>query len=382
LQCVLLVPVIGGSVHGIVCLLTMVRLKASARRGRPQRVPWPPVTVLKPIHGLDKDLLPNLRSICAQDYPEFQVLFSVQRKDDPALPVLYEVKREFGDARIEVVVDDAQVAPNGKIRNLMGALPHARHDVLVISDSDVRVRPDYLKVIVAALAEPGVGCACTFYKAVGAERWYEVLEQLTLNADYVPNYVLASVTGAARFVLGASTALSRTMLEEIGGLSGLSDYLVEDFEMGRRIHAAGRRIVMAPYFVDTIVDLKTPAQWWTHQLYWDQNMRSAQPWGLLGTVVIRALPFALLFALARFLDPLGLAVLGGALALRLATAGAFLGWGLGDGQGVRNLALLPLRDAAAFVSWLLAFVWPTVTWRGERFRLTRDGRMVPRTPAA
>jgi ceramide glucosyltransferase len=264
----------------------------------------------------------------------------------------------------------------------MGALPRARHELLVISDSDVHAPPGYLKAIVAPLAEPGVGSACTYYKAARAESWYEAMEQLTLNADFVPNLVFASVTGASHFLLGASTALPRSVLREIGGLEGLSDYLVEDYEMGRRILAAGHRIVVAPYFVDTMVDLGTPRQWWNHHVYWDQNTRSARPWGLFWTVLIRSVPFALLFAAARLFDPLGLGVLGAALGVRLATAGIFLGWGLGDRTGVRRLALLPLRDLAGLASWLLAFVWPTVVWRGEQFTLTRDGRMVPRAPAA
>lgn len=378
----LLLPVVGGSLYGVLCALALMRLQARARHAPPPPKSWPPVTVLKPVCGLEKDLAQNLRSACLQDYPEFHVVLSAQKSDDPALPLLYEIQREFGAERVDVVIDDAQTAPNGKIRNLLGALPRARHPVLVISDSDVRLRPDYLKTIVAPLAEPGVGCACTYYKAARAETWYEALEQLTLNADFVPSLVFASVTGASRFVLGASTALSRSVLEEIGGLAGLSDYLVEDFEMGRRILAAGKRVVIVPYFVDTMVDLKTPRQWWNHQLYWDQNTRAANPWGLWATVFVRAIPFALLFALVRFFDPLGLATLIGAIAIRLLTAGAFLGPGLGDWTSVRSLALLPVRDVAGLVSWVLAFVWPTVIWRGEQFLLTRDGRMVPKEPAA
>ena len=382
LQWALMLPVFGGSLYGLLCVLAVIRLRTRGRRRLPEAQSWPPVTVLKPICGLEKDLAQNLHSACEQDYPEFHVVLSAQKSDDPALPLLYEIQREFGAERVDVVVDDRHTAPNGKIRNLLGALPRARHAVLVISDSDVRLRPDYLKTIVAPLAEPGVGCVCTYYKAARAESWYEALEQLTLNADFVPSLVFASETGASRFVLGASTALSRSVLEEIGGLSGLSDYLVEDFEMGRRILAAGKRVVIAPYFVDTMVDLKTPLQWWNHQLYWDQNTRAANPWGLFATVFVRAVPFALLFALVRLFDPLGLAVLAGAIFIRLVTAGAFLGLGLGDWTSVQSLALLPLRDVAGLVSWLFAFVWPTVIWRGEQFILTRDGRMVPKEPVA
>jgi len=380
LQWALLFPVGGGSLYALLCLAAVLRLRVGAGRARAGPDFSPPVTVLKPIHGLEKGLEENLRSTCVQDYPEFQVIFSVQRKDDPALPLLHRLQQEFGSAKVEVVVDDAQIAPNGKIRNLLGALPRARYPVLVISDSDVRLRPDYLGTIVPLLAEPGVGCACTFYKAVGAQTWYEALEQLTLNADFVPSLVFASWSGASRFVLGASTALSSSVLAEIGGLSALSDYLVEDFEMGRRILAAGKRIAVAPYFVDTMVDLRSPRQWWNHQVYWDQNTRAANPWGFLGTLLVRSVPFALLFAAVRLFDPLGLKVLAFALAVRLLAAGACLRFGLGDGRSVRSLGLLPLRDLAGLVSWALAFIQPTVIWRGEQFNLTPDGRMVARQP--
>ena len=380
LQWALLLPVAGGSVYAVLCLTAVLRLRGGAGRARAGLAFSPPVTVLKPIHGLEKGLEENLRSTCQQDYPEFQVIFSVQRKDDPALPLLLRLQQEFGSAKVDVVVDDTHTAPNGKIRNLLGALPRARHTFLVISDSDVRLRPDYLVTIVPLLAEPGVGCACTFYKAVGAQSWYEALEQLTLNADFVPSLVFAAWSGASRFVLGASTALSSSVLAEIGGLAALSDYLVEDFEMGRRILAAGKRIVVAPYFVDTIVDLKSPRQWWNHQVYWDQNTRSANPWGFLGTVLVRSVPFALLFAVVRLFDPLGWEVLAGALAVRLLAAAVTLRIGLGDGKSVGRLGLLPLRDLAGLVSWALAFIQPTVIWRGEQFNLTPDGRMVAREP--
>ncbi|MDP9121625.1 MAG: bacteriohopanetetrol glucosamine biosynthesis glycosyltransferase HpnI [Acidobacteriota bacterium] len=383
LQCILLLPVAGGSLYSLACLWTLARFKASTRCPRPELPSWPPVTLLKPIHGLEKGLEDNLRSACSQDYPDYQVVFSVQRHDDPALALLQRLEQEFGPARVDVVVDAAGTAPNGKIRNLLGAFPHARHDVLVISDSDVRLRPDYLKAIVAPLAAPGVGCACTFYRAVGAGKIYETLEQLSLNADFLPNLVFAHVTGASRFLLGASTALTRATLEEIGGLAALSDYLVEDFEMGRRILAAGKRIAIVPYFVDTVVDLGTPAQWWSHQLYWDQNTRAANASGLFGTLFVRAIPFAVLFAAVRRADPAGLAVLLAATTIRLAASGIFLSWGLGDWKGVRSLLLLPCRDLAGLVSWALAFLRPTGTWRGARFILTRDGRMViPDEPAA
>lgn len=381
-QWILLLPVVGGSVFAVLCLLAALRL--CARPARPPRhtfAEWPPVTILKPVCGLEKNLKDNLRSACLQEYPEFQVVFSVQNPQDPAIPLLRDIQREFGPDRVSVAIENRPAGCNGKINNLLGGLPYARYEILVISDSDVRLKPDYLKAIVAPLADPEVGGVCTLYKAACAGTWFEKLELLTLNAEFMANVVFAHVTGAAKFCLGASTALRRSTLKEIGGLEALADYLVEDYEMGRRIWTSGKRIAIVPYFVDTMVDLKTPGQWWGHQTYWDQNTRAARPGGFFATVLVRSVPFALLFAVARLGDPVGLAVLGAAIALRLATAAAMLGWGFRDREGLNSLALLPLRDVTALLSWLLAFTKRTVVWRGAEFILTCDGRLAPKEEA-
>jgi ceramide glucosyltransferase len=240
------------------------------------------------------------------------------------------------------------------------------------------LRPDYLKTIVAPLGNPEVGCVCTLYKAACAGSWFEKMELLTLNADFMTSVVFAHISGFSKFCLGASAALRRATLDEIGGLEGLADYLVEDYEMGRRIWISGKKIEIVPYLVDTMVDLRSPAQWWDHQVYWDQNTRAARPWAFFATALIRSTPFALFYALLRSFDLPGLGVLAAALAIRISTAAAILGWGFRDREGLRSLALLPARDVLALVSWFLAFTKRTTVWRGARFILTRDGRLVAR----
>ena len=379
LERLFLIPALGGSVFAILCVWAVFRLRR-AIRPRPFSGPWTPVTILKPVHGLEKNQRENLRSSCLQDYPEFQVVFSVQDAKDPVLPLLEGLQREFGTERATVAVESCRAGTNGKINNLIGGLRHARYDLLVISDSDVRLEPDYLKSIVAPLSDPGVGCACTFYKAAGAGTWFEKMELLTLNADFMANVLFAHVTGASKFCLGASAALDRQTLQQIGGLEALSDYLVEDYEMGRRILKLGKKIAIVPYFVDTIVDLKSPSQWWTHQVYWDQNTRAARPFAFFATALVRAVPFAMLYAIVRMGDLVGLSVLGGVLCLRILTSAMILGWGLSDREGLRSLWLLPLRDLASLATWLLAFTKRTTVWRGKSFTLTRDGRLVAQKP--
>ncbi len=381
LQGAFLIPVIGGSVYALVCVVAVFVFFNRRRAPTAPPDPWPPVTVLKPIHGLEKNLAANLQSACTQDYPDYQVVLSVQRLNDPALPLLQAMQQEFGPERVSVVAADSEPVVNGKIQNLIHALGAARHDVLVISDSDVWLRPDYLKTIVAPLNDPRVGYVCTFFRATHAKTWFERLELLTLNADFTPNVIFAEVTGTSDFCLGPSTALRRSTLEMIGGLEALVDYLVEDYELGRRIHAKGYKMAMVPHFVDLIMDLQRPADWWRHQLYWDQNTRAARPIGFLATVLTRAVPFAVLFAALRVFDPLGLLVLAAALGIRLITAALILKYGLHDREGLRSIALLPLRDVVGLASWLLALGKRTFVWRGFTFGLTRDGRIVPRQVA-
>jgi ceramide glucosyltransferase len=377
-QWLFLIPAVGGSVYGVLCLLAVWHFCAQTRPPSPCSFSqWPPVTILKPVCGLEKNQKINLRSACLQDYPEFQVVFSVQDRNDPAVPILKEIQQEYPE-RVSVAVENLQAGPNGKINNLLGALPYARHDILVISDSDVRLEPDYLKNIIAPLADPRVGFVCTLYKATSADRWYEKMELLTLNADFIPSVVFAYVSGASKFCLGSSVAFRRGSLKEMGGLEALADYLAEDYEMGRRLWVSGKRMVLVPYFVDLVVDLPGLSQWWDHQVCWDQKTRAAHPAGFFASIVTRSVPFALLVAASRLGDALGLSILGGVLGLRLATAAVILGWGFRDREGLKSLALLPLRDIAALVSWVLAFTKKTVIWRGAKLILTQDGRLARR----
>ena len=378
-QWICLVPILGGSVYAILCLLALLRFRTQPPSSPPSPfTEWPPVTILKPLCGLEKNQRVNLRSACLQDYPKYQVIFSVQDPDDPVTPLLKEIQQEFGPEKVSVVVENRQAGPNGKINNLLGALPHAHYDILVISDSDVHLGLGYLKAIVAPLSEPDVGCACTLYKATCADRWFERMELLTFNADFIPSVIFAYVSGASHFCLGPSMALRRSTLKDIGGLEALARYLVEDYEIGRRLWISGKRVAIVRHFVEIVVDLKDPSQWWNHQIYWDQNTRAARPIGFLASILIRSVPFAFLFAASRLGDAAGLMVLGGTIGLRLATAAVILEWGLRDSEGLKSIALLPLRDIIALFSWLLAFTKKTVTWRGAKFILARDGRLVPK----
>jgi ceramide glucosyltransferase len=374
LQLALFVPVLGGSVFCLLCVWAARRFKA---QWQPVSTYRPPITILKPIYGHDKGLEENLLSLCKQDYPEYQIVLAVQRTDDPALPVLRKLAEQFPD-RVTLVVKPSEPVVNGKVQNLTNALAEARHEILLISDSDVRVAPDYLKTIVAPLEDPKVGYACTLYRSAGAEQWFEKLELLTFNADFVPSVIFSAVTGVAPFCLGASVAFRRADLEATGGMADLGHYLVEDHELGRRLRNLGKRMVLLPHVVDVIADYPTFDRWWNHQIYWDQNTWAANPIGFALTILTRAIPFALLFALVREFDPLGIFVLLVAVGIRLATAALICADTLDDREGVNALWLLPVRDLFAQVTWYIALTRRSFVWRGHRFGLTKEGRIVPR----
>ncbi|MGB8366332.1 MAG: glycosyltransferase [Rhizomicrobium sp.] len=366
-----------GSVYVLLCVATAAVFRQRMARAVPLTA-LPPATIFKPLYGVDKDLLENLRSACRQDYPGYQVVLSVQRLDDPAIPVMHQILAEFGPERVTLAIAESAAHTNGKIQNLEGAYPFARHDVFVISDSDICLRPDYLRAIVAPLADPAVGCVSTPYRAMNAAYWFEKLELLTMNADFVPNLIFASVAGIVTFGLGASMCFRRKDLEAIGGFAAFGEHLAEDSHMAARLEALGRRVVLAPYFVDMEVDLKSFSQWWEHQLYWDQNTRVVRPAGFFATVVVRSVPFAFLYAILTGLSLAGLGVAGAAVAIRMAGAAFLLRYVLKDREGLAALWLLPLRDLFGLAVWLLAITRCDFMHRGRRFGLLADGRIVPR----
>ncbi len=366
-----------GSVYAALCVAAAGVFRKQMRHA-PSACDLPPVTILKPLYGADKGLLENLRSACRQDYPDYQVVLSVQRLDDPAIPVMRRIQREFGEERVTLAIAESEPRTNGKIQNLENALLAARHDVLVISDSDIKLSPGYLRAIVAPLADADVGCVCTPYRARDAKFWFEKLELLTMNADFVPSLIFSSVTGIVTFGLGASMCFYRRDLDAIGGFAAFRDHLAEDSLMAERIEALGRRVVLAPYFVDMEVDLQGFGQWWRHQLYWDQNTRAVRPVGYYATIIVRAVPFALFYALLRGFDVAGLEVLAAATAVRLVGALYALGAVLRDREGVAALWLLPLRDLLGLGVWIAASVRRDYVHRDRRFRFLRDGRIVPR----
>ena len=375
LQGLFAIPVVAGSAF---CLLAVGAAWVFSRR-RPDRLAdaeCPPLSLLKPIFGLEKELEENLRSCCEQDYPDYQVVMAVQRREEPALPLLRRLQDEYGSDRVTITIAAGQPTGNGRMHNLANGEKAARHDLIVISDSDICLRPEYLRIMAAPLLDPEVGYVCSLYRGVRAEKWYERIEQLSLHL-FTTQIVFAVLTGASDFCTGSSVALRRRDLHRIGGFEDLAPYLVDDYEMGQRLQGLGLRLHLAPDFVDTVVGLDSVREWWTHQIYWDQNTWAARPLGFLATVLIQPIPFALAFAIARTFDAFGWAVLAGTIGVRLVSTGA-VSLLLRDREATRNLAWLPLRDLTGLATWILTLVRRKVVWRGIAYDLGDDGLMTIR----
>ena len=353
-------------------------------RGGAARVPVPAascpgVTILKPLKGPGVDLYANLASFCRQDYPApVQLVFGVADAKDPAVAVVQRLRREFPARDIVLSVADARGA-NRKVANLSHMMRHARHDVLVMSDADIRVAPDYLRTLTAPLADPTIGLTTCLYRAVGRLGLPSVIESLFINTDFIPMVLAAQIVQRFRYAYGASIALRREALERIGGIATLADYLADDYLLGRRVADAGYRLVLLPYTVDTVLDSTTLSDVWRHQLRWSRTYRVCQPFNWFLTVLTHATMWGVLAVLTTGGAALGWAVLAGALAVRLASLLVILRF-LGDRETPRHLWLVPAKDLVYSTMWLAAFLGNEVSWGGQRLRVQRDGRMILVTP--
>ncbi len=344
----------------LACILRRGR-RSGSRPGRTHTTrPQEPVSVLKPVHGLDPALREAIRShtVLQGDY---EFLCGVSNPNDPALPVL----REFFRVRI---VDSNTEAPNGKVGVLIDLAAAARHPILVVNDADIRVEPDYLRRVTAPLADPAVGLVTCLYRPV-ADTFAARFEGLGVSTDFAPSTLVARLMGVNEFALGSTLAFRRVDLDRIGGFASIADYLADDYQLGRRIHALGLKCVLS----DVIVDTHLGGGWrqvWAHQVRWARTIRVTKFGGYLGLPVTNATLWA---AVTAGFGRWDLAAM--LLAARLVMAWT-AGWMVIRSRDVLFLWwLVPARDAFAFAVWLAGLFGDSVVWRGQRLQLDREGRI-------
>jgi ceramide glucosyltransferase len=374
-QTLILIPVVTASLFWLMttlCAAIFMNKKRIASTAHTSNSFAPTVSLIKPVHGLEKDLFVNLATACKQDYPDYEIIYAVQKKDDPAIKILENINETFRHKNISIVIDENRAGSNGKVNNIYNASLRAKGEVLVFSDSDMFLKSDYLRKIVAPLADKQVGICCTLYQAWKPENLFEALELLSYNADFIPSIIFAVVTKTSIACPGATFALRREILEEIGGLASLGDYFVEDYEIGKRAVEKGYDIHFISYVAQMSVDLKKFRDWWVHQVCWDQKTKTANPFGFFFSLSIRGIPFACLYA---FLGAsYGWPVLLGTIGLRLVTAisNAFI---LKDRDGLKTVWLLPLRDFLGIFVLIASFLKRNTYWKEKTFVL-KKGKLV------
>jgi ceramide glucosyltransferase len=337
----------------------------------------PPVTILKPLCGAEPGLYANLRSFCQQDYPEYQLVFGIADQADPACAVARRLSAEFPAIAIDVVIDPRVHGSNGKISNLINMLPAARHDLLIIADSDCRVGPDYLDRVTAPLQTPAVGLVTCLYRGIPARSIWSRIGAMYINEWYVPQVLLARLFGHEGYVSGQTIALRRATLSAIGGFEALVDHLAEDHQMGRLVRTAGLRIVLSPYLVlggFHEQDLRAVTR---HELRWMCTLRTLAPRSMQWIFVTFSLPLALLgLSVAATRPPISTL----AWFLFLLTLAARLAVHLihrwhRDRFPLTDLWLVPARDLLLCWVWWRSMFSAHIDWRGSEFVVNTDGTM-------
>ena len=302
-------------------------------------------------------------------------MFGVEDPGDPAVEIVRSLMRRFPDRDITLSVGNEEGA-NRKVASLVHMMRHARHDVLVISDADIRVRPDYLRTLAAPLSDPTVGLTTCLYRGRSIIGLPSLIESLFINTDFLPMVLMAQWVQRFRYAYGASTAFRREALAGIGGFDALRDQLADDYVLGNRIADAGWRLLLLPYVVETVLDSRTLGDVWRHQLRWARTYRTCQPFGWFVSLIVHTMLWGVLAVLATSGSTVGWIALLTAIVARVGALRVILGM-LGDTATVRELWLVPLKDLAYSAVWMTSWLGRDVVWSGQRLRVLPDGRMLP-----
>jgi ceramide glucosyltransferase len=339
----------------------------------------PPVTLLKPLHGLEPFLERNLESFFQQDYPEFEIVFGARDAQDPALGVVRSLQARYPRVKTQVVLSGAPKYPNAKVFALERMIPQAKAPYLVITDSDVYVRRDCLRDVVAPLLDPANGMVTCLYRGVPAGGFWSKLEALGMSVELTSGVLVANMLEGMRFALGPTMAIRRELLESIGGMAALSQYCADDYILGNLAHAAGKQVVLSTHVISHVAMNTSFRTSLTHQIRWMRSTRFSRSAGHLGTGLTYAMPFGLLGLTAGFLGhapELGVGLFAAAYMNRVIQV-ILTGWNVvGDRQSLRLCWLYPLRDLMGFIVWCCSFTGREIVWRNERYRLVADGKMV------
>ncbi|HTU50074.1 MAG TPA: glycosyltransferase [Acidobacteriaceae bacterium] len=346
-------------------------------KAKPQARPYlPPISILKPVRGLDPEAYDNFASFCRQDYPEYEILFCVGDSHDSALPLIEKLRADFPDCLIRILVGTGRNATNDKVAKLARLVEEASFEHLVISDSDVRVEPQYLRRIVAPMADPGTGAVTCFYVPTKDTSWIQRLQDVGMLSDFYPGILVAWQLDGVKFALGPTICTTRSHLREFSGYASIENKPADDLWVGRLIAERGHEVVLLPYAISTVPDYQSFRDLFSKRLRWITVMRHMRPWGHAGLIFTLGLPWAL-FAVAIEPTKIATAVyLGGYFLVRCVLMLSVGSLGLKQRGVWAKLPLIPVWDALATLIWLTSFARKSILWRGHKYAIV-NGNLVP-----
>jgi ceramide glucosyltransferase len=357
------------------CVLSLwagFRFASQRKRITPAANDLPPVSILKPVKGTDPEMYLSLRSHCVQDYPGYEILFGISDPNDPALAVVEKLQREFPARTIKLVPCEQKLGANGKVSSLAQMVPEAKHEFLLVNDSDIRVDPDYLRTVMTELQEPDTGVVTCLYRGVSAHTIASNIESLGISTDFMAGVLAAwQLEGGLQFGLGATLAFHRSDLDAIGGFEAIVDYLADDYELGRRICKRNRKVKLSQTVVETLLPAYDFPGFLSHQLRWARTIRAARPSGYVGLLLTFTLPWATLTLLLARGAGWAWVLFVIAVAMRMSMALAVGKSVLRDKEVLRSWWLIPVRDLLALVVWFQGLFGRRILWRGDVFQLRR-----------
>ncbi len=339
----------------------------------------PPISNLKPLRGLDPEAYENLASYCRQDYPEYELIFCVGDENDPSVPVLEKLKHDFPDRQIRILFGSGRKAINDKVAKLVRMVEEARHEVLVINDSDVRVEPNYLRTVVAPLRDPKVRGVTCLYVSTDDRTFTQHLHSIGMICDFFPGIFVARQLDGIKFAFGQTIVTTRSCLQAFGGYESIENRPADDLLVGRYIAQQGYEVELLPYAVKTVPDYDSFKGLFIKRLRWLTVMRHMRPWGHIGLTFTQGLPWSLAMLLTHPADGIGAAYIGAYALSRLAITWLVGAWGLQQRELWKKMPLVFVWDASAFFIWLLSFGRRRIRWRNVDYRI-RDGMLVPVAP--
>ena len=333
----------------------------------------PKISILKPVSGLDTDARSNFASYLNQNYGDYEVLFGVLDSDDPSVPVIERCVQGLSHAAVYIGAEIA--GSNNKARILHNLAKHASGDILVVTDADTRVTPDFLKRIVAPFESESVGVVTCMYRGIQAGSVASALEGLHMTCVFAPGVACADCLGGIDFGLGAAVAIRKGALDAIGGFEPIAHYLADDFQLGRRAARAGFDVALSDYVVDIVLSRESLRHVLARELRWCLTTKASRPWGHLGLVVTYGFAYSTLFLVVSGFSAAGWSTVLGVTAVRVASAWIGARKCLGDKAFPKRVHLLPARDLLSFGTWIVGYFLRTVKWRGRRLRLAKGGRI-------